>query len=134
MNKKNTQLWTASSETIKNSNIKKFSNLIEKKYNINFENNFQKFHKWSVNNLEKFWSEYWDFGEIRGDKGSQIISKDKIFHRNKFFKDSKLNFAENLLSKNNDEIAIHSLKENGEHENISWEQLNINVKKIIFFF
>jgi acetoacetyl-CoA synthetase len=134
MNKKNTQLWTASSETIKNSNIKKFSNLIEKKYNINFENNFQKFHKWSVNNLEKFWSEYWDFGEIKGDKGSQIISKDKIFHRNKFFKDSKLNFAENLLSKNNDEIAIHSLKENGEHENISWKQLNINVKKLSSFF
>ena len=134
MNKKNTQLWTASSETIKNSNIKKFSNLIEKKYNINFENNFQKLHKWSVNNLEKFWSEYWDFGEIKGDKGSQIISKDKIFHRNKFFKDSKLNFAENLLSKNNDEIAIHSLKENGEHENISWEQLNINVKKLSSFF
>jgi len=134
MNKKNTELWTASSETIKNSNIKKFSNLIEKKYNINFENNFQKFHKWSVNNLEKFWSEYWDFGEIKGDKGSQIISKDKIFHRNKFFKDSKLNFAENLLSKNNDEIAIHSLKENGEHENISWEQLNINVKKLSSFF
>ena len=134
MNKKNTQLWIASSETIKNSNIKKFSNLIEKKYNINFENNFQKFHKWSVNNLEKFWSEYWDFGEIKGDKGSQIISKDKIFHRNKFFKDSKLNFAENLLSKNNDEIAIHSLKENGEHENISWEQLNINVKKLSSFF
>ncbi len=134
MNKKNTQLWTASSETIKNSNIKKFSNLIEKKYNINFEDNFQKFHKWSVNNLEKFWSEYWDFGEIKGDKGSQIISKDKIFHRNKFFKDSKLNFAENLLSKNNDEIAIHSLKENGEHENISWEQLNINVKKLSSFF
>jgi len=134
MNKKNTQLWTASSETIKNSNIKKFSNLIEKKYNINFENNFQKFHKWSVNNLEKFWSEYWDFGEIKGDKGSQIISKDKIFHRNKFFKDSKLNFAENLLSKNNDEIAIHSLKENGQHENISWEQLNINVKKLSSFF
>ena len=134
MNKKNTQLWTASSETIKNSNIKKFSNLIEKKYNINFENNFQKFHKWSVNNLEQFWSEYWDFGEIKGDKGSQIILKDKIFHRNKFFKDSKLNFAENLLSKNNDEIAIHSLKENGEHENISWEQLNINVKKLSSFF
>jgi len=134
MNKKNTQLWTASSETIKNSNIKKFSNLIEKKYNINFENNFQKFHKWSVNNLEKFWSEYWDFGEIKGDRGSQIISKDKIFHRNKFFKDSKLNFAENLLSKNNDEIAIHSLKENGKHENISWEQLNINVKKLSSFF
>ena len=134
MNKKNTQLWTASSETIKNSNIKKFSNLIEKKYNINFENNFQKFHKWSVNNLEKFWSEYWDFGEIKGDKGSQIISKDKIFHRNKFFKDAKLNFAENLISKNNDEIAIHSLKENGEHENISWEQLNINVKKLSSFF
>ena len=134
MNKKNTQLWTASSETIKNSNIKKFSNLIEKKYNINFENNFQKLHKWSVNNLEKFWSEYWDFGEIKGDKGSQIISKDKIFHRNKFFQDAKLNFAENLLSKNNDEIAIHSLKENGEHENISWEQLNINVKKLSSFF
>ena len=39
------------------------------------------------------------------------------------FSDSKINFAENLLIKNNNDIAIHSLKENGLNESVTWKEL-----------
>ena len=66
-------------------------------------------------------------------KGKEVITKNKVFHKNKFFKDSKLNFAENLLFKNTDDLAIHSLKECGFKENITWKQLRENVFKISSF-
>ena len=36
-----------------------------------------------------FWSKFWDYSKIIGDKGKEIIRKDKIFNKTKFFPDSK---------------------------------------------
>ena len=129
----NKLLWTADEKRKKNSHIKKFSEKIRQKYKINFNDNFNKIYNWSIENPEDFWSEYWDYSNIIGNKGQKVISRDKVFYRNKFFKDAEINFAENLLIKNNDDIAIHSLKENGLNESITWKQLRINVFKISAF-
>ena len=61
---------------------------------------FEDLWKWSVENPEKFWSKFWDFSKIIGDKGKEIIKIDKVFNKTKFFPDSKLNYAENILKKN----------------------------------
>ena len=126
----NKLLWSADKSRKINSNIKKFSDKISQKYKINFNDDFLKLYNWSINNPENFWSEYWDYSNIIGNKGNQIIDKDKVFYKNKFFSDSRINFTENLLIKNNDDIAIHSLKENGLNENITWNKLRENVFKI----
>ena len=52
----------------------------------------------------------------------------------KFFVNSKLNFAENLLAKNSNQKAITFVSENGYREQKSWKELNIDVKKIITFY
>ena len=44
-----------------------------------------------------------------------------------------LNFAENLLSKNNNDKAITFISENGFREERSWHELNLNVSKISKF-
>ena len=46
-------------------------------------------------NPEIFWSKFWDFSNIIGDKGSEILIKDKIFNKSKFFPNSKINYCEN---------------------------------------
>ena len=56
------------------------------------------------------------------------------FIKNKFFVKSKLNFAENLLSNNNNTKAITFISENGIKENRTWKELNKNVDKLIAFF
>ena len=118
-------LWTPSSQKIKKSRLLEFSKFINFKPN----NNFKKLWEWSVSNPEIFWSKFWDYSKIVGCKGKEIIKRDKIFNKTKFFPDSKINYAENLLKKRNDQIAINFLSEAGFEENISWNMLYEKVCK-----
>jgi acetoacetyl-CoA synthetase len=79
--------------------------------------------KWSVDHPEEFWSKFWDYSKIIGDKGKEIIKYNKIFNKTNFFPDSKLNYSENILKKKSSEIAISFLSEKGFEEEISWKQL-----------
>ena len=85
--------------------------------------------KWTVDHPEEFWSKFWDYSKIIGDKGKEIIKYNKIFNKTKFFPDSKLNYAENILKKKTSEVAISFLSEKGFEEEITWEQLYNKVCK-----
>ena len=122
-------LWKASNTIIESSNIFKFSKKVENKFNVNFKKNFNSLWNWSLKNNEIFWSELWDFSDIKGEKGKRILDKNKIFYKNIFFPDAKLNFAENLIPLTSKEIAVFSLKENGTEDFITWEELFSNVCK-----
>ena len=122
-------LWKASNTIIESSNIFKFSKKVENKFNVNFKKNFNSLWNWSLKNNEVFWSELWDFSDIKGEKGKRILDKNKIFYKNIFFPDAKLNFAENLIPSTSKEIAVFSLKENGTEDFITWEELFSNVCK-----
>lgn len=126
----NDLLWSPSIEKIKNSNLFKFKDLIEKKYKVKLETDYQKLWDWSVKNDENFWSECWDFFKLQGFKGKQVIKKNKIFHKTKFFPEAKINFAKNLISKKNTDIAIWFRSENGYEKKLTWNDL---YKKICIF-
>ena len=127
------KLWEASLLKKKNSLLRKYENFISKKFNKRFNRKFENILKWSIKNPGNFWSSIWDFSEIKGLKSNSKIQKSKIFYKNKFLPNSKLNFAENLLSKNNQDKAITFLSENGYREERNWNQLNQNVNKISEF-
>jgi len=128
------KLWEASLNQKKNSILFSFENYISKKFNKNFDRNYKKLLDWTIENSPKFWSSFWDFTKIIGIKGKKEISKSKTFYKNLFLPNSKLNFAENLLSKNNSEKAVTFISENGFREERTWSQLNQNTDKIIQFF
>ena len=100
-----TSLWSPSEEYKKKSKLFEFCQLLNEKQLIKNTDNFENLWRWSVNNPEIFWSQIWDFTKIKGEKGKIVIKKNKNFFKNKFFPDSKLNYAENLLPKRNNEIA-----------------------------
>ena len=130
MNKK---LWEASFDQKKNSLLSNYEQFISKKFKKNFNQKYENILKWSIKNSGNFWSSIWDFSEIKGFKSKLKIKKSKTFYKNKFFPNSKLNFAENLLSKNNKDKAITFISENGFREERSWYELNLNVSKISKF-
>ena len=116
----------------KPSDIRKEESLLEdfsKFINLKSDQNFKNFWKWSVDHPEEFWSKFWDYSKIIGDKGKEIIKYNKTFNKTKFFPDSKLNYAENILKKKTSEIAISFLSEKGFEEEISWSQLYDKVCK-----
>ncbi|MDC0456066.1 acetoacetate--CoA ligase [Candidatus Pelagibacter sp.] len=130
MNKK---LWEASNGQKKKSLLSSYEQFISKKYNKKFNQKYESILKWSIKNPGDFWSSIWDFSEVKGFKSKIKIKKSKIFYKNKFLPNSKLNFAENLLSKNNKDKAITFVSENGFREERSWHELNLNVSKISKF-
>ena len=127
------KLWEASKKQKKESNLFKFENYISKKFNIKFNQKYSNILKWSIKRSEDFWSSIWDFCKIKGIKGKKKLIKSKIFYKYKFLPKAKLNFAENLLSKNNSDKAITFISENGFREERNWKQLNNNVSKVSKF-
>ena len=121
----NTPLWKPSLKKTQESVLENFSKFINFKSN----KNFKEIWRWSVDNPELFWSRFWDYSKITGDKGKEIIRKNKIFNKTKFFPDAKINYSENILKKRNDNIAINFLSENGFEENITWNDLYEKVCK-----
>ena len=127
------KLWEPSKAIIKNSNLFKYEKFVSKNYKYNFSGKYKKLLNWSVKNPKDFWNSIWNYFEIIGAKTDKFkLTKDLI--NSKFFVNSKLNFAENLLAKNSNQKAITFVSENGYREQKSWKELNIDVKKIITFY
>ncbi len=118
-------LWKPSDKRKKESLLEDFSKYINVKSNYNFKNLWE----WSVDHPAEFWSKFWDYSKIIGDKGKEIIKYNKIFNKTNFFPDSKLNYTENILKKKSSEVAISFLSEKGFEEEITWEQLYNKVCK-----
>ena len=127
------KLWEAS-EIVKNaSNLFKYEKFLFNKFNYKPSKNFTKLLDWSINNPKEFWSSIWDFCRVKGNKNYKFkISKNLI--QNKYLVNSKVNFAENLLSMNSNSKAITFISESGYKKVRTWKELNINTFKIIDFF
>ena len=119
-------LWRPSKELRENSLLREFTKFVELKPT----NNFKDVWEWSIKNPKIFWSKFWDYSGIIGDKGKKVISKDKIFNKTKFFSESKLNYCENIIKKKSDLRAIEFLSESGYEENITWNNLYKKVCKL----
>jgi len=126
----NIPLWKPTNQKQEDSLLKDFSKFI----NLKTSNNFKDLWKWSVENPKIFWSKFWDYSKIIGDKGKETILKDKVFNKTKFFPDSKLNYSENILKKRSDLNAIGFLSESGYEENITWNDLYKKVCKLSAYF
>ncbi len=127
------KLWEANSSLKNNSNLFKFEKFISKKYKYKPSKNYKKLFKWSIKNLNYFWSSVWDFAKVKGKKIDRFYFTKDIL-KNKFFVKSKLNFAENLLSKKDKSKAITFISETGFREKRSWIDLHNNTSKLINFF
>ena len=127
------KLWEANLSAKNKSNLYKFEKFISKKFNYRSNKKYKKLFDWSINNLYLFWSSIWDYTNVKGQKVEKFKSS-KEFIKNKFFVNSKLNYAENLLSKKDNTKAITFISENGYREIRSWKSLSQNTSRIIHFF
>jgi len=126
----NTYLWKINKEKLNRSNLASYSNFVEKNYKIDFGNNFNAIWRWSIANTQFFWKTIWDFTKVKGNLGNTLLHESEVFSENKFFPDSYLNYAENLLRKNDKDPAIIFKSENSYKTVLSWQDLNSKVAKV----
>ena len=122
-------LWSPSQESIDASNMMRFIEVLNAKHNLVI-NDYDGLYRWSIENMEAFWSEVWNFCDIIGDKGERILVDGDDIEKAQWFPDASLNFAENLLRKNDDEIAIYFRAENQVSYHLTWAQLNQQVASV----
>ncbi len=125
----NKPLWQPSIHKRENSLLMDFCKYINLK-----PKSFKDVWTWSIENPKIFWSKFWDFSEIIGSKGNEIINYNKTFNQTRFFQDSKINYSENILKKRSNEIAVSFLSECGYKEKITWNQLYSEVCKLSAYF
>lgn len=75
---------------------------------------YERLWRWSLGEVEEFWESVWRFSEVIGSMGSKpFIDKGAELIATRFFPRAKLNFAENLLRGNDEQIILSSWVEQG---------------------
>jgi len=122
-------LWQPSEERIKATNMYRFMTIVNKKFNKAFKD-YAALWEWSVDNLEDFWATAWDFLDIKASQPyEKAIDDPNKMPGAKFFVNSKLNFAENLLQFKNDDLALIFRGEDSVRRTLTYNQLYDEVAK-----
>jgi len=122
-------LWQPSEPRIKNTNMYRFMTLVNDRFNKEFTE-YTGLWEWSVENLEDFWSTAWEFLDIKASVPyTKAIENPDKMPGAKFFTNSKLNFAENLLQFRNDKPALVFRGEDSVRRTLTYNQLYDEVAK-----
>ncbi|MFO8033505.1 MAG: acetoacetate--CoA ligase [Desulfohalobiaceae bacterium] len=123
-------LWQPSKEKINNSNMLHYMQYINQNFGKDFSN-YSELYAWSVDNLPDFWASIWDYMQIKhSQKYEQVVDDPYKMPGAKWFSGARLNFAENLLSRRDEQPAIIFWTEEGRQKKLSFAQLYTEVAQV----
>jgi acetoacetyl-CoA synthetase len=93
------------------------------------EDAIERLRQWSVENPSHFWQEVWDLGAVRASRtaDSALNDGDRMLGA-RWFEGARLNFAENLLRRDDDSPALIFVGEDGSRRELSWRRLQAEVR------
>ncbi len=125
----NRPLWKPSEAQIAESAVTKFTQFCSDRYGASFDD-YDAFHQWSIDEQGAFWSALWDYCGVVGEKvGPELINADKMLEA-RFFPETKLNFAENLLKETGSGDALVFRGEDKVSYRWSWDDLHAQVSRL----
>ncbi len=86
--------------------------------------------RWSVDERESFWRAAWDFCQLIGDPGPSPWLVDDRMPGARFFPGALLNYAENLLRRDDADPALIFRGEDGQRSELSWAALRAQVASL----
>jgi acetoacetyl-CoA synthetase len=124
-----TLLWQPSQERIAKANLTRFMQLINERWRAGAYDHAA-LYQWSIQEPAKFWESVWDFAGVIGDKGEgpYLMDGDRMPGA-RWFPHAKLNFAENLLRRRDDETALVFWGEKAVRRTLSFGELHAEVSR-----
>ena len=123
-------LWRPSAARIGQSNMLAYARFLDAEYGQLFPD-YTALHQWSVTCPEDFWRSIWDFTGVRcADPGQRVLEDGDHFPGARWFPGARLNFAENLLRRRDDTIALVGRLENGARRTLTYAQLHDVVARV----
>ncbi len=127
-NQKNDFLtWGPGRERIAASEMTAFQNFVSKKKDLSFST-YSDFHQYSILRPDQFWNDLIDYYDLQFTGELFPAYEDLHFNQYTWFKNVKLNFAENLLRKGQDrDVALNFIHESGLKKEITYQNLKEQV-------
>ncbi len=127
----NPVLWQPSAARRENAMITRFMAEVKQTYGVDV-GDYAALYQWSIANPAAFWDLLWDFAKIKAArKGKVILSAPDSMPGARWFPDARLNYAENLLCRQDPHHpAISFQGETGETRRLSRSDLYRQVSRL----
>lgn len=123
-------LWEPTAEQIASAHMTHFMQHISRLSTVTFPT-YDAFYQWTIDHPKEFWKEVWRYCGIVGELDDEsILLEPNVFFKNAFFRNSTLNYAENLLKHRGTEDAIIFWGENQVKRRMSFNQLSQEVAQV----
>jgi acetoacetyl-CoA synthetase len=120
-------LWEPSAELIERSQLTEFMRWLERERGLSFQG-YDELWRWSVDDLDGFWSAIWEFFEVRADGDPSPVLAAREMPGARWFPNTALNYAEHVFAgKDDSEVAILHASELLELEELRWGELRRQV-------
>ncbi len=124
------KLWTPSQEWIKNANMTRFIEFVNRRHRKRFRF-YDELYQWSIENIPDFWKCIWEFGEVKASRGYDLVVDDmRKMPGARWFVGARLNFAENLLRYRDGHVALIFKGESREVIRMTYAELYDNVARV----
>ncbi|MGE6180986.1 acetoacetate--CoA ligase [Aeromonas salmonicida] len=122
-------LWQPDQDRIQQSNLQQFMGEVNRFHGLQLHS-YAQLYQWSVEKTTRFWPLVWQHCGVKGELGDIVAENRQDMQRTRWFPDSRLNFAENLLRRQDESPAILSRIEGSASQTLSWRELADQVARL----
>ena len=121
-------LWTPSRERIERANITAFMRWLEKNRGRKF-GSYDELWRWSVDDLEGFWSAIWDYNSVQASQPYERVLGSRRMPGAEWFPGARLNYAEHALRHERPGVeAVLYFSERSGLQRLTWDELGSRVR------
>ncbi len=123
-------LWQPERSDVEGANLTRFMHHVRAQYGVDAQD-YAALWRWSVDERGQFWEAVWTFCGVIGDRGTgPALEQGDHMPGARWFSGAHLNFAENLLRRRDEGIAIVFRGEDQAQSRMSYAQLHAEVSRL----
>lgn len=116
-------LWQPDAQRIARSRMDAFRREVNQRHSLKLDG-YTALHQWSIEQRPAFWQAIVDFFDIRfHNQPDAVLREGAEMPSAEWFPGATLNFAEHLLRRRDDAVAVVAVAENGQREQLTWAEL-----------
>jgi acetoacetyl-CoA synthetase len=124
------KLWDPPAELVERSRLREYMGWLAAERGLDFST-YDELWRWSVSDLEGFWSSIWEFFDVQADGEVERALGSREMPGAKWFAGTSLNYAEHVFAGVDDaETAIFHASELRELGELSWGELRAQVAAV----
>jgi acetoacetyl-CoA synthetase len=124
------KLWDPPAELVERSRLREYMDWLASERGLDFAG-YDELWRWSVEDLEGFWSSIWEFFDVQADGEIERALGSREMPGAQWFAGTSLNYAEHVFAgKEDGETAILHASELRELEELSWGELRAQVAAV----